>query len=748
MIRFLLLQCCLLVSIFSFAETVSVKNIDELKAANKNAKPGDVIILQNGDWSNVTIELNCKGTAAKPITFKPQSEGGVVITGKSRLALGGDFIVIDGFYFTKGYAGDDAVIDFRISKKELANDCRITNTVIDDFNNPKRMDENYWVSFSGKRNRIDHCTFQNKKNMGVLMAVILDDDRSRENFHSIDHNYFGTRLPLASNSGEIIRVGVSQHCEFNSNTQIVDNFFEHCDGETEIVSIKSGSNVVRNNLFKECQGGVVLRHGNFNTVEGNVFFGSGKEGTGGVRIINKGQWVVGNYFYMCRGDGFRSPLSIMNGVPNSPANRYVPVTDAVVANNSWIECAPVSFCEGSDTERSVVPSRVLFQNNAFYNTKDKKIYNVYDDISRIRFVSNAVSAGIPQELAPGFIKMKASKKVRTGSSPFDAGAPFTDSLIEISKTRLANGLSKKAGYNSRNYNDVTRNTKGCGAAWFAKLKVPAAPAPETKSAGNGDELVALLEKNTAPVNIELTGSYYEIKKPVTVTGNVTLTSKDKLVRFSSTELPYVLQIQGGSSFTLNKLTADFTDLKATSFIISDANGSVNHSELLITGSNFNNLAGGFFVASKSTMLDSVAVNNSIFRNMKGTIFNFNNEDDKKGYYNAEHVSIRSCVFANNSGQLLGMLRGGNDESTMGPILTFANNNIEGSGSASVPLIYLYGTQRSSLTGNTFTNSAKGQTLIRYADAVRADHRLYDNNFTGSGKVITNKFTTEENNTTK
>ena len=79
--------------------------------------------------------------------------------------------------------------------------------------------------------------------MGVLMAVIIDDERSRENFHSIDHNYFGLRIPLASNSGEIIRIGVSQHCEFNSNTQITDNFFEHCDGETEIISIKSGSNV-------------------------------------------------------------------------------------------------------------------------------------------------------------------------------------------------------------------------------------------------------------------------------------------------------------------------------------------------------------------------------------------------------------------------------------------------------------------------------------------------------------------------
>jgi poly(beta-D-mannuronate) lyase len=44
-----------------------------------------------------------------------------------------------------GYAGDDAVINFRIDNKQLANNCRVTNTAIDDFNNSKRMDENNWV---------------------------------------------------------------------------------------------------------------------------------------------------------------------------------------------------------------------------------------------------------------------------------------------------------------------------------------------------------------------------------------------------------------------------------------------------------------------------------------------------------------------------------------------------------------------------------------------------------------------------
>src|SRR6187401_1589002 len=244
MARLLLLNFFLLSLLSGYATIITVKNIEELNSVCKKVQPGDTIILQSGEWKNVTIILDCKGTKEKPIVFKAQTPGKVLITGNSKLKLGGQYITVDGLYFTNGYAGRDAVIMFRIDNKQLANDCRVTNTVIKDFNNPKRMDENNWVAFYGKNNRLDRCSFIDKKNMGVLLAVLLDDDRSRENFHSITQNYFGRRLPLASNGGEIIRVGLSQHCQFNSNTSIRNNFFEHCDGEAEIISIKSCANKV------------------------------------------------------------------------------------------------------------------------------------------------------------------------------------------------------------------------------------------------------------------------------------------------------------------------------------------------------------------------------------------------------------------------------------------------------------------------------------------------------------------------
>ena len=84
------------------AKNITVKNIEELNAANKNAKPGDTVMLQNGTWKDVVIKLNCSGTELKPIVFKAQTPGKVLISGVSQLKLGGNYIVVDGLLFRGG----------------------------------------------------------------------------------------------------------------------------------------------------------------------------------------------------------------------------------------------------------------------------------------------------------------------------------------------------------------------------------------------------------------------------------------------------------------------------------------------------------------------------------------------------------------------------------------------------------------------------------------------------------------------
>ncbi|MEO7310474.1 MAG: chondroitinase-B domain-containing protein [Chitinophagaceae bacterium] len=749
MLRLLLINCYLLFTLFATANTIPVKNANDLSQANKQAKPGDIIVLQNGDWNDISFSLTCSGTAENPIIFKAETSGKLRITGNSKLKLGGQYIIVDGWYFINGYSGSSAIIDFRLNKSTVANHCRITNCKIESFNNPKRLDENYWVSFSGKHNRIDHCTFLNKLNLGVLMAVTLEDDESRENFHSIDHNYFGVRLPLASNSGEIIRIGVSQHCQFNSNTQVTDNFFEHCDGETEVVSVKSGSNVVRNNLFKECQGGVVLRHGNDNTVENNIFLGNGKEGTGGVRIINKGQWVVNNLFYKCRGVDFRSPLSIMNGVPNSPANRYVPVTDAVVSNNTFYDCAPISLCEGSDTERSVAPNHVLFERNVFYNSKKNLVYKSFDDIGGIHFAGNLTTQNTTQNLAAGFAKVLLVPR-KSGSAaiiltPTSAVLKVSDSLSSAGQARISQAIRSVPGFtDEKKIAMIEANAhKNCGASWLSGIQP--AMIPKKANCKNAGDVLQAIEKNKAKnMVVHLSGSDYHFETPVVITANTTITSPvGKKISFAA-DFParFLFEITGGASLTLIGLDLDLSGLAQDVFITTDPSGSSAHSSFVMNKCNIKNLKGGFFEAAKSSVCDSVVVHQNSFTNTKGILFNFGNENDKKGYYNVEQLTVTGNAVVNHKEQILSMLRGGNDESTMGPLLIFRNNSISNAKSDQ-PLIYLYGVQKSFIEKNSFTNCNPDKgPLLEYMDAVRAAHVLRNNTITTSGPVLTNKFVTQ------
>jgi poly(beta-D-mannuronate) lyase len=731
--RLLLLNSLFFSVLLSNANTIIVKNIDELNAANKKALPGDTVILQNGEWKNITIKLSCNGTEKKPIVFKSQTAGKVIVTGNSKLKLGGNWIVVNGLFFKNGYAGDDAVISFRIDSKQLANNCRVTNTVIDDFNNPKRMDENNWVLFYGKNNQLDRCSFKNKKNMGVLLAVILDDDRSRENFHSIDHNYFGKRPPLASNGGEIIRVGVSQHCQFNSNTQIKNNFFEHCDGETEIISIKSCSNVVEENIFKECQGSVVLRHGDNNLVKGNYFLGNDKTGSGGVRVINKGQKVINNIFYKCRGVDFRSPLAVMNGIPNSPAHRYVQVINAEIANNTFYECSAISLCEGSDAERTLPPDKVNFFNNVFYNTRDSIIYKAYDDIKGIHFTSNKVSDKVSQLLPDGF-----TKTILTKQDNF----PKTGTIRKTGSSVNNIPIAEKEIYTSS------------GANWFKKYSVSNSNKTIFINCLTAGEIYKQLE-GTEEVTIQLTGKEYKISKPFVISKTVHFKSdKKNSIKFETENILSLFILSGKGNLTLNSINIDGKNIKSTHFISSDSNGYSDHYNLAINNCSFQNFSNkngcqNIFYAFKYMIADSIAINNNSFINNSCNFFFMNEENEDKGYYNAEKIFIGHNNFSSQTGTLLNIYRGGNDESTLGPDITFSHNSLNSCSSENgQPLISFTGIQVTNLFSNSFTNCNNGAILIKYTDIVRAKHLFEKNNLVASGQLEKDQFLTEKDNIIK
>jgi len=379
---------------------VIVSTISDLNHKIKSAKPSDTIILKNNTYKDVKLVLHAEGESNKPIVVKAETPGKVFIEGNSTLRIGGQFVEVHGLVFRNGYG--KTIWEFRSESNKLANNCRITNSVIDGYNNSDDKEVERWVLLYGKNNKIDHCSFKGKENEGVLMAVILDEGNN--NNHIIENNYFGNRSVLkhASNGGEIIRIGDSSTSHQSSETIVRNNVFENCDGETEIISVKSCDNKLFRNFFIESAGALVLRHGNRNLVEKNVFIGKNKSGCSGIRVINSGHIIKNNFFSGLVGSELRSAFSIMNALENPKPSEYHIVKDVLIENNTFVECANVTFnLRHSDPERysvqTVIPENVDFQFNTFFNNQRQLKFNFADGeegVKGINFKSNTINTNI------------------------------------------------------------------------------------------------------------------------------------------------------------------------------------------------------------------------------------------------------------------------------------------------------------------------------------------------------------------
>ncbi|MGI9294197.1 MAG: polysaccharide lyase 6 family protein, partial [Pseudomonadales bacterium] len=404
----LLFQVCLLtVLATSCAQPVDsnlVHNLEEFNSATADLKPGDKITLANGTWKDVELVFKAEGLPDQRIELLAEEPGKVLITGESNLRISGSYITVSGLVFRDGYTPTSEVISFRTSKGELANNVRVTNTVIDSFSNPERYDSDIWVALYGKNNQFDHNSLINKGNAGVTLAVRMNTVESQENGHIIESNYFGPRQALGSNGGETLRIGTSHYSREYANTVVRNNYFDRTGGELEIISSKACGNQILDNVFFESQGTLTMRHGHYTTVEGNYFLGNRKPNTGGIRVINENQTVRNNYLSGLTGHRFRGALVVMNGVPNGPINRYDPVIDSLLNNNIVVNSDHIQLCAGSDEERSAPPTGTSMHNNIIMSNTNFDPFTVYDDISGISFDGNVINEEAEAPIDQGFSK--------------------------------------------------------------------------------------------------------------------------------------------------------------------------------------------------------------------------------------------------------------------------------------------------------------------------------------------------------
>lgn len=712
----------LVVSFSACADDYLVSTQKEYREAVQKAAAGDVIKLANGEWRDFEIVLEAYGRSGAPVTLTAETPGKVIISGRSNLRIAGEYLLVSGLVFKNGYTPTSTVISFRRSKEKLANNSRITQVVIDNFNNPERYETDFWVLMYGRNNRFDHNHLVGKRNKGVTMAVRLNTEASQNNNHRIDHNYFGPRPILGSNGGETLRIGTSHYSLSNSNTLVENNYFDRTNGELEVISNKSGGNIFRNNTFYEARGTLTMRHGNGNLVEGNVFFGNDKDHTGGIRVINADQTIRNNYMEGLKGTRFGGALTVMNGVPNSPINRYHQVERALIENNSVINSDHIQLAAGSDDERSAVPVDSRFDNNLIFNDPGKDVFTVYDDVSGIAFKGNLVNQVAVNAIPDGF------------------------DVEDVTVTRAANGLMYAEGYPSVGAAQDLQPTRreDTGVSWYPK-RDPDVPfeTGTTIHVEPGQDTLTKALKTAREGDILLLGEgeyivseFLIVDKTISVrAAKPALDADNVLITFERTAL---FEITDGGNLQLYGLTisgAEAPDSAGNAVIRTPKKSLLRNYRLEMDGCRFINLninhSFNFLTVSQGTFADSIVITNSQFKDVTGAILKLDRETDDFGIYNAEYVTVAGSTFTNVGGALVDFYRGGTDESTFGPhfllsgsTLSNVGNNRRNKSGASV---HLHGVQVATVEQNLFENSPAIKVMHTVGEPVT---RITENIFSG------------------
>lgn len=379
------------------------------------SKPGDVILLAAGTWSDADLRFVANGKPDAPVVLRAEQPGRTVLVGRSRLRIAGEHLVVSGLWFAN--PADEEVIQFRVDAKKHASRCRLTEcAVTDDGTQPVPGKEGRWLNLYGTENEVDHCFFAGKRTKGTLAVVWLGFEP--EGRHRIHHNHFGPRARLGKNGGETLRIGDSKTSLRDARCVVESNIFERCNGESEIISNKSCANVYRENVFLACEGALTLRHGHRCQVERNWFLGLGAKETGGIRIIGEDHVIADNYLQDLLGDEFRSGITLVAGIPDSPLNGYHPVRRARIERNILVNCKhPVLIGFNDESAATVPPVDCVFAGNVIRCPDARQAFETIGEAQGFAWKDNIVSAKAPG-IATAGVEMREIEMKKTAGGFF------------------------------------------------------------------------------------------------------------------------------------------------------------------------------------------------------------------------------------------------------------------------------------------------------------------------------------------
>ncbi|MGE5607593.1 MAG: chondroitinase-B domain-containing protein, partial [Bacteroidota bacterium] len=227
-----------------------------------------------------------------------------------------------------------------------------------------------------------------RKNVGTVSGSYIKTQYDAPNVTKnmyIHHNHFKNIVPMPSgdtfdgdSDREAIVLGISSTQDIMTDHIIEYNLFEDCDGENEIITVKTSRNIIRYNTFKNCLGSVSVRFGTQTEVYGNFFIGVGASAsindpnyeTGGIRVYGSYHKVYNNYMQGLTGTSYRVPLCLDGGdtSDSSGGDGHERPTYCEFTNNTIVNCA---WGIGVGTHYSLSPQNCKISNNIISNSQNQ-----------------------------------------------------------------------------------------------------------------------------------------------------------------------------------------------------------------------------------------------------------------------------------------------------------------------------------------------------------------------------------------
>ena len=260
---------------------------------------GTTLVLADGTYDGDFTVRGVTATPEAPVVVRAANPGKAVIASGSAIVVKNSaHVVVAGLTFRSGAS---TLLKLDVVEQRARHPQHLR---------PRRgagEESSKWLYIGGAdshHNRVDHNTFRNKTDPGNYLT--LDGSPTQVSQHDrIDHNRFARIGPRAENEKEAVRLGWSDISLSSGFTVFEWNLLEECDGDPEVVSVKASDMTIRYNTVRRSQGVMSLRHGDRNSLYGNVVLGEGRPGTGGIRIYGADNRVFNNYVAGTTGSGLR-----------------------------------------------------------------------------------------------------------------------------------------------------------------------------------------------------------------------------------------------------------------------------------------------------------------------------------------------------------------------------------------------------------------------------------------------------------